>query len=328
MGADRPPAAGSDGRDHDEDRVGRIRIESRVREWGQIGPAHAKLNLYLEIVRKRPDGYHDLRTLFQTIDLSDEIRASLGGGLPPGVACTVEDADLPTDERNLAVRAASAWLEASNSPLGVRIRIRKRIPIGGGLGGGSSDAAAVLTFLQTVPVELGRALPPAALLDLARSLGADVPFLLEGGFAQGTGRGDVIAPLPPPPPVTYVLILPPFGTETAKVYAQAHLRLRSAPRGGFERAKEAVASGVPARIREAHHNDLAQAAMRAYPEMLRYTSLTERLLGRAPCMSGSGSTLFDVPDEGEVDDVVARLASLPGRRLVVHPAGGRPSRPA
>jgi 4-diphosphocytidyl-2-C-methyl-D-erythritol kinase len=301
-----------------------MRMTQILRSSGTSDRAFAKLNLYLETVGKRPDGYHELRTLFQTIDLADDIDVSRGDGLKFGVRCVVEGADLPTDARNLAVRAAEAWLRATGLIEGVELRIVKRIPIGGGLGGGSSDAAYVLRALQVLAPRV--ALPPDALLELARSLGADVPFLLEGGFAQGTGRGDVIVPLPPPPPVAYVLILPPFGTETAKVYAQAHLRLRPAPRGGLDRAKEAVASGVPARIREAHHNDLAEAAMRAYPEMLRYTSLTERLLGRAPCMSGSGSTLFDVPDEGEIDDVVARLAALPGRRVVVHPAGAPPSR--
>jgi len=316
VGPDRAPADDAD--------AGR-RFPVRSIELVEAPRARAKLNLYLEIVGRRPDGYHELRTLFQTIDLRDDVRVDLGG--EPGVRCVVDDADLPTDERNLAVRAAKEWLRATGRADGIDLRIVKRIPIGGGLGGGSSDAAAVLQSLQRIggPAPV---LPPAALLNLARALGADVPFLLEGGFAQGTGRGDEIAPLPPPPPVTYVLIVPPFGTETAKVYAQAHLRLRPAPRGGLERAKAAVASGVPARIREAHHNDLAEAAMRAYPEMLRYTSLTERLLGRAPCMSGSGSTLFDLPDEGEVDDVLARLASLPGRRIVTRPAGPPPSRPA
>src|SRR5439155_26416009 len=128
--------------------------------------------------------------------------------------------------------------------------------------------------------------------------------------------------VPPCPPVTLVLAIPPFGTETAKVYARAAERVRRAPAGGLERAVDALRSGVPSRIREAHHNDLAEAALRAYPEMLRFTSLAERLLRRAPLMTGSGSTLFDVPDPGEVEDVLARWAPLPGRREVVDFARG------
>ena len=199
-------------------------------EW--FTPARAKLNLYLEIVGKRADGYHELRTLFQTVDLADEVRVVLGG--EPGTRCVVEGAELPTDERNLAVRAANEWRRAMGSPAGVTLRITKRIPIGGGLGGGSSDAAAVLRCLEASARSPNDRLDAGRLHELAGSLGADVPFLLEGGFAEASGRGDVIVTLPSPPPVTYVLIVPPFGTETAKVYARAHERLRHAPSGGLD----------------------------------------------------------------------------------------------
>jgi 4-diphosphocytidyl-2C-methyl-D-erythritol kinase len=117
--------------------------------------------------------------------------------------------------------------------------------------------------------------------------------------------------------VTLVLILPPVRTATAAVFARVAERLRHAPPGGLERAVAALASGDPGRIRDAHHNDLAEAAMRAYPDLLRFTARAEALLGRPPCMTGSGSTLYDVPDAGEAEDVVARLAPLPGHRLVV-----------
>jgi 4-diphosphocytidyl-2-C-methyl-D-erythritol kinase len=152
---------------------------------------------------------------------------------------------------------------------------------------------------------------------VAADLGADVPFLLHGGGATATGRGEVLAPLPDAPPVTLVLILPPFGTETGRVYARAAERVRHAPAGGLEAAVAARASGDPARLRDAHHNDLAEAALRAYPDLLRFTARVERALRRPPCLTGSGSTLYDVPDAGEVEDVVARLAHLPGRREVV-----------
>ncbi len=296
------------------------------------GLAPAKLNLYLEVVGKRPDGYHDLSTLFQTVNWGDDVTVERTATL--GVTCAVEGADdLPTDDRNLAVRAASAWLGATGAAGGLRILLRKRIPIGGGLGGGSSDAATVLRMLDRLTDEertaqgIGGArgaggVPPRVLgarafLAMAGALGADVPFLLGGGTATATGRGDVIHPEPEASPVEFVLVMPPFGTETAKVFARCAERLRRAPAGGLARAREALASGVPEAIRAAHHNDLAEAAMRAYPELLRFTSRCERALGRAPCMTGSGSTLFDVPDPGEARDVVARLRDLPGRREVV-----------
>ncbi len=296
------------------------------------GLALAKLNLYLEVVGKRPDGYHELATLFQTVEWGDDVEVERTA--TAGVACTVQGADdLPADERNLAVRAASAWLAASGAGGGARIFLRKRIPLGGGLGGGSSDAATVLRGLERLAEgeragrEMGgapgaggpppRALGPEGLLAIARDLGADVPFLLEGGTATATGRGDRFLPEPDRPPVEVVLVMPPFGTDTGKVFARCAERLRRAPPGGLARARAAIASGDPAAIRAAHHNDLAEAAMRAYPELLRFTSRCERALGRPPCMTGSGSTLFDVPDEGGAADVVARLRDLPGRREVV-----------
>lgn len=275
--------------------------------------ARAKVNLYLEVVGRRPDGYHDLRTLFQTVRWGDDVEVERTPGTD--VTCRTVGADVPDDERNLAVRAARAWLAATGAPGGVRVALDKRVPVGGGLGGGSSDAATVLRLLDA---DAGpRALGAARLAEVAAGLGADVPFLLEGGGATGTGRGEVLAPLPAAPPVTLVLVLPPFGTETGKVYARAAERVRRAPAGGLEAAVAARASGDPARLRDAHHNDLAEAAIRAYPELLRFTAQVERALGRPPCLTGSGSTLFDVPDRGGVDDVVARLARLPGRREVV-----------
>ncbi|MCC7139632.1 MAG: 4-(cytidine 5'-diphospho)-2-C-methyl-D-erythritol kinase [Planctomycetes bacterium] len=275
--------------------------------------APGKLNLYLEVVGRRPDGYHELRTLFQTVRWGDDVTVERTAAR--GVACRTVGADVPDDERNLAVRAASRWLEASGAGGGVAIRLDKRVPVGGGLGGGSSDAATVLRLLDegAGPAGLG----PDRLHALARGLGADVPFLLEGGTATATGVGDRLERRRSGPPVRVVLVLPPFGTETARVYARVAERLRKAPAGGLERAVDALVSGVPAAIRDAHHNDLAEAALRAYPELLRFTAEVERALGRPPAMTGSGSTLFDVPDPGEEADVLARLAALPGRREVV-----------
>ncbi len=273
--------------------------------------ARAKVNLYLEVVGRRPDGYHDLRTLFQTVRWGDDVEVEPTADA--GVTCRTVGADVPDDDRNLAVRAARAWLAASGAPGGVRVALDKRVPVGGGLGGGSSDAATVLRLLDA---DAGaRALGPARLAEVAAGLGADVPFLLAGGGATGTGRGEVLAPLADAPPVTLVLVLPPFGTETGKVARAAERAARARGRARGRRGRPRV--GRPARACATHHNDLAEAAIRAYPELLRFTAQVERALGRPPCPTGSGSTLFDVPDRGEADEVVARLARLPGRREVV-----------
>ncbi len=281
--------------------------------------APAKVNLYLEVVSRRPDGYHELRTLFQTLDWGDRVEVERTE--VPGVLCEVTGEmtgkargveGLPTDDRNLAVAAAKAYLAEAKLAGGVRVRLEKRIPVGGGLGGGSSDAAAVLRALESD----ARALGPQRLLEVARSLGSDVPFLLAGGTATATGRGDVVSPLPAAPSLSVVLLSPPFGTDTARVYAHADARARRAPNGGLARAVQALASGVPARVREAHHNDLAIPAMTAYPDLRHLASDAERLLGRPLALTGSGSTLYDVPDVGEVGEVLARLRPL-GARLVV-----------
>ena len=284
--------------------------------------APAKVNLFLRIVGKRPDGYHDLETLFQTVRWGDEVEVGREDHSAARGAIwhfndftwddLIGDGTTTKPEDDLCVRALKAW-ETASLAAPWTLAIRKRIPIGGGLGGGSSDAAATLLLLN----RLGPTLPPAKLHEIAASLGSDVPFFLHGDGAIGRGRGEVLESLPPAPPLTLVLIVPPFGTETAKVFARAHERIRHAPEDGLARAAAARASGDPAAVRDAHHNDLAEAAIRAYPEMLRFTSSVERALGRPPCLSGSGSTLYDVPDPGEVDDVVARLAHLPGRRHVV-----------
>jgi 4-diphosphocytidyl-2-C-methyl-D-erythritol kinase len=278
--------------------------------------APAKVNLYLEVVGKRPDGYHDIETLFQTVDWGDELELMTAdynvfhmpwrGPWPPG-----------DPQQNLVLRAVTAWDAAGGGPDVRPVRVVKRLPIGGGLAGGSTDAAAVLRLLQGVSARLS----PRRLHEVAASLGSDVPFLLRGGTAIGRGRGEILETLVPPPRTTLVLVMPPFGTETAKVYGAFGPRLRPPPRDGLKAAVEALASGVPARIRGAHFNDLAIPAMAAYPELRRFTAEVERRLGRPPCLSGSGSTLFDVPDAGEQEDVLDRLEGLAGSRQVVHTTG-------
>ena len=164
-------------------------------------PAPAKLNLFLHVTGRRADGYHELQTLFQLLDLSDTIavRVRVDGAIerpegPEGVAA----------ESDLAVRAARVLKAASGSPLGATLRVLKRIPQGGGLGGGSSDAATVLLALNQL---WGLGLPQADLLSLARPLGADVPVFIEGFSAWGEGIGDRLTPVQLPP--RWYLILYP-----------------------------------------------------------------------------------------------------------------------
>ena len=152
-------------------------------------PAFAKVNLGLEVLGLREDGYHELRTLFQTIDLKDDLLVT---PRPRGVTVRADHPDVPADAQNLAGRAALELQRFANVSEGVEIAITKRIPVAGGLGGGSSDAAATLLALDRL---WGLGLGPSGLLLLARRLGADVPFFLVGGTALGLARGDEIYPL-------------------------------------------------------------------------------------------------------------------------------------
>jgi 4-diphosphocytidyl-2-C-methyl-D-erythritol kinase len=271
------------------------------------------------VLGRRADGFHEIRTLFAEVGLADEVtveRTAL-----PGVVCETVGASLPEGPANLAARAAGLWLAQARAPGGARVRLAKRLPVGGGMGGGSSDAAAVLRLLEAGGPPLG----PERLRALAASLGSDVPFFLTGGAAVGRGRGERIEPLPPPPEVPVVLLVPPFPTETAAVYRAFERPPRVAAAPALEEAVAALASGDPARLRAAHRNDLAFGAMRAYPDLARFCAHAERLLGRPPCLTGSGSTFFDLPDPGETETVVSRLAPLPGRRDVTSLGGVAPS---
>jgi 4-diphosphocytidyl-2-C-methyl-D-erythritol kinase len=183
-------------------------------------PAPAKLNLFLHVTGRRADGYHELQTLFQLLDLSDTIavRVREDGAIerpegPEGVAA----------ESDLAVRAAHVLKVASGSPLGATLRVLKRIPQGGGLGGGSSDAATVLLALNEL---WGLGLPRADLLSLARPLGADVPVFIEGFSAWGEGTGDRLTPVKLPPR-WYLILYPGLGVSTREVFQSPELTRNS-----------------------------------------------------------------------------------------------------
>ena len=171
--------------------------------------APAKINWMLRVLDRRADGYHNIETLFQTISLHDEIT------ITPAETFELDcdDSKIPIGRDNLVLRAAILMRERFSTPL-VRVQLRKRIPAGGGLGGGSSDAAAVL-------VALSRRFVPEAepyLPDLALQIGSDVPFFLIGGTAYGTGRGEVVTPLPRPIPIPLLLSFPGVTVSTADAY--------------------------------------------------------------------------------------------------------------
>ena len=182
--------------------------------------ALAKINLELRVLTQRPDGYHELRTIFQTISLADSIDIAF----TPARRTSIELLDDLRLADNLVTRAARAVMDATRLTGRVEMRLQKRIPIGAGLGGGSSDAAAVLLAL---PVLAGRSLPLDRLRQLAEQLGSDVPFFLLGGAAVGIGRGTELFPLPDSGPMRGVLVSPGIHISTPEAYRLLNSRLTS-----------------------------------------------------------------------------------------------------
>lgn len=185
-----------------------------MRTIREIAPA--KINLTLDVLAKRPDGYHDLESIMQAVSLEDEIILEIGTGCPWELICSREG--IPTDERNLAWRAARVFYDAiSADPDGLRITVVKRIPSEAGLGGGSADAAAVLRGLNRT---LEQPLSLMELADLGAKVGSDVPFCVVGGTAYCEGRGERLTPLDIGPKFTYVLCKPDLAFSTPKLFAK------------------------------------------------------------------------------------------------------------
>jgi 4-diphosphocytidyl-2-C-methyl-D-erythritol kinase len=249
----------------------------------------AKVNRDLRVLGKRPDGYHEIETVFQTVDFSDRIDfldSEDDGGV---IALEIEGADLPANENNLILRAARALASRTGTRRGARIHLSKKIPIGGGLGGGSSNAAATLLGLSSL-WDLG--VPESDLQEIASSLGSDVPFFLLGGRARGTGRGGILEPLPDGPEEWLVLAFPPFSLSTAAVYGVASAPALTDP-AAPSNLRGSDSGGGPGR------NDLEPAAESLRGELRRLRSALAEAGAASARLSGSGSTVFGVFDSEE-----------------------------
>jgi 4-diphosphocytidyl-2-C-methyl-D-erythritol kinase len=279
--------------------------------------APAKLNLYLRVVGRRSDGFHELETIFQAIDLADELTFAPAEEL----LLTGGSEAAPPGPGNLVLRAALALRAAAACSAGAAIHLQKRIPVGAGLGGGSSDAA---TTLQALDRLWDLNLPRERLLVLAADLGSDVPFFLLGGAAWGRGRGEVLEPLPGPPSIAFVLVRPPFGVPTPRAYALRRPAAPDAPT--LEDFRAALAAGDPARLAPALRNDLEAGVFGEWPELadLREELLAAGALGAR--MTGSGSVLFGLArDRAHAGEIAARLKAPERWVQVVHtrPAADR-----
>jgi len=251
----------------------------------------AKVNLGLEVLGLRADGYHELRTLFQTVDLHDDVLVRLPRR-SRDVVVRCDHPLVPADDTNLAYRAAVALRRYARVSAGVAIEITKRIPVGGGLGGGSSNAAAVLMALDRL-WKLG--LGPAGLHSLARRLGADVPFFLVGGTALGLGRGDEVYPLHRQVKGHLAIANPGCPVSTAAVFRRIDARLT--PRENSNSIFLFVSRDLEGRDGwSLLANDLEEAAFEAAPTLKagagRIRGLLLREGARLVALSGSGSSYF------------------------------------
>ena len=273
----------------------------------------AKVNLHLEVLGRRADGYHELRTVFAPVGVWDTLTlSSAPGGTfelavdPPGAVAAGED--------NLVMRAARALVARFGGKVGARIVLEKRIPVGGGLGGGSADAAAALVGLARL---WDRQRLADELTPIAVRLGADVAFFLCGGVAWGTGRGSDLAPLPDLPPWWVFLLPGPEPISTAEVYR--HVDGTALDAGGPTEIYQWVAAGGAFPLGSCR-NDLQPTVLARWPEVgrrLKSVRATQPLLG---LVSGSGGTVFGLFDDeerarhaagevGAADAIVAPLLS-------------------
>ena len=254
--------------------------------------ALAKINLSLKVLNKRPDGFHELRTIFQTISLADTIDIEF----TPSRRTRIELASTLEIPGNLVRLAAQAALDAMRRTGLVRLRLEKRIPLGGGLGGGSSDAAAVLLAL---PVLAGCDLDLDTLTRLGAELGSDVPFFLLGGTGLGIGRGTELYPLPDAPASRGLLVLPGVHVSTAEAYQALERGLTPASESGnmssFQALSWLMGRGLSAGAWAAlGENDFEAFACARYPELDRIRRKLKKLGAKPAMMSGSGSSLFGI----------------------------------
>jgi 4-diphosphocytidyl-2-C-methyl-D-erythritol kinase len=300
----------------------------------------AKINLGLEIVGKRADGYHDIRTLFQTISLADELH------LEPAPAGAIhlagDDPFVPWDETNLVHRAARLLREKTGTDQGARILVKKSVPAGRGLGGGSSNAAAALLGLNRM---WGLGLDASELAGLARRLGADVPFFLHGGLCLGEDIGDRLTRLPDFAPLPCLLVFPPFPIPTASIYAGVRMSLTRSPTlsQAFQAGDEKRGSGSTPDPRPSCRgvegltsdgkvskimrflesgdfglleNDLEHVILRAYPELESWKKFFRERGAMLSQVSGSGSAVYGLfADAESAMEAQRRLPGTPAARL-------------
>ncbi len=278
--------------------------------------AFAKINLTLHVLGVRADGYHELRTVYQSLALHDTLVVTRTRG-PFAIAC--DDPACPTDRANLVWRAAERLWNASGrrgTPRGLHVSIRKRIPTQAGLGGGSSDAAAALRACAAMwRVRVAR----ERMHEIAAGLGADVPYFLDGGTALGLERGDLLFPLEDVPAAWVALVLPPFGVSTREAYGWFDARATARRRASAPRT-----ASLPLPAAEIV-NDLQAPVVARHAGIGRLVRSLERAGARHAAMSGSGSAVFGLFDSRLAAERALGAVAGRGVRVVLTRTLGRRS---
>jgi 4-diphosphocytidyl-2-C-methyl-D-erythritol kinase len=267
----------------------------------------AKINLDLRVLNKRPDGFHELRTIFQTISLADTIEIEYQRG-----RTKIELKSNLNIPGNLILRATDILMKAVHATGRLRFDLRKRIPLGGGLGGGSSNAASVLLAL---PVLLGKHLPFEKLLELAAELGSDVPFYLTGGTAAGIGRGTELYPLPGAPSRPGLLVAPGIHSSTPAAYQALHRKVL--PEVPTEMINKFQA--VTWDLETAWTNDFEPVVFGQHPQLKSIKGKLLKLGAWRAMMTGSGSALFGLFPSVELRDRAAGWFRKEFSSYQVHP---------
>ena len=258
---------------------------AKINSYNLVAPA--KINLRLEIIGRRKDGFHEIRSIMCAVGLYDTLSLSK---IPAGITLTSSNSDLPLDNRNLAFKAASVLMQTANLSAGVRIRLGKHIPIAAGLGGGSSDAAATMRGINAL---YGLNYASAELRELGAKIGADVPFFFSQGPAFATGIGEKLSPCKLFPPFWVLLVTPAMPVSTAWAYSQFTSEMQDNV-FTFSEKIDLLKMG-----KEILYNDLERVVIFHFPEIAKIKKILEDNGAWGALMSGSGPTVFGIFFEKE-----------------------------
>ncbi len=288
--------------------------------------APGKINVFLKVGALLDDGYHDVAIAYQAVSLYEDVRAYPASDFSVSVTGTVDLARVPTDGSNIAIKAARLLARRTGFRGGVRLEIEKHVPVAGGMGGGSADAAATLLACDQL---WGTHLPREDMLELAAQLGADVPFAFTGGTAIGTGRGDQLSPALAKGQFQWVLALSEFGLSTPTVYHELDIHRDRHAQDIFPaevapsveaNVLQALRAGDPHMLSESLHNDLQAPALNLEPSLTATLELGEKNGALAGIVSGSGPTVAFLA--ADLDSALELQIALSAAQLTVVRATG------